>query len=224
MHTVFTAPGATFPFGAHVAVAEVDTETGQAVLRRLIAVDDAGTVLNPLLAEGQRHGGIAQGAAQALLEEVVYDADGNPLTASFADYPFLVGRPRCRASSWSTWPRRPTYNPLGVKGIGEAGSIGATPAVQNAVIDAVAHLGVRHIDMPTSPRTVWRAVAMRATAKGAADEGRDHRQRREPGGRGRAAAAAGPLPARGVRAAGGERRLRHHLVRCLHGAAGRRPR
>jgi carbon-monoxide dehydrogenase large subunit len=157
VHTVFTAPGATFPFGAHVAVAEVDIETGQAVLRRLIAVDDAGTVLNPLLAEGQRHGGIAQGAAQALLEEVVYDAEGNPLTASFADYPFLSPTevPSFELVDMAT---PTTYNPLGVKGIGEAGSIGATPAVQNAVIDAVAHLGVRHIDMPTSPRTVWRAI------------------------------------------------------------------
>ena len=158
VHTVFTAPGATFPFGAHVAVAEVDTETGQAVLRRLVAVDDAGTVLNPLLAEGQRHGGIAQGAAQALLEEVVYDADGNPLTASFADYPVLSATevPSFELVDMAT---PTTYNPLGVKGIGEAGSIGATPAVQNAVIDAVAHLGVRHIDMPTSPRTVWRAIS-----------------------------------------------------------------
>ena len=91
VRAVFAAPGPTFPFGAHVAVAEVDTETGKAVLRRVVTVDDAGTVINPLLAEGQRHGGIAQGAAQALLEEVVYDADGNPLTASFADYPFVLG-------------------------------------------------------------------------------------------------------------------------------------
>ncbi|HST67306.1 MAG TPA: xanthine dehydrogenase family protein molybdopterin-binding subunit [Mycobacteriales bacterium] len=158
VHTVFTAPGATFPFGAHVAVAEVDTETGRAVLRRVVAVDDAGVVLNPLLAEGQRHGGIAQGAAQALLEEVVYDADGNPLTASLADYPFLSATevPSYELVDMAT---PTTYNPLGVKGIGEAGTIGATPAVQNAVIDAVAHLGVRHIDMPTSPRTVWRALS-----------------------------------------------------------------
>lgn len=158
VHTVFTAPGATFPFGAHVAVAEVDTETGRAVLTRVVAVDDAGVVLNPLLAEGQRHGGIAQGAAQALLEEFVYDADGNPLTASLADYPFLSATevPSFELVDMAT---PTTYNPLGVKGIGEAGSIGATPAVQNAVIDAVAHLGVRHIDMPTSPRTVWRAIS-----------------------------------------------------------------
>ena len=89
VHTVFTAPGPTFPFGSHVAVVDVDTETGKVFLRRVVTVDDAGTVMNPLLAEGQRHGGIAQGAAQAFLEEVVYDDDGNPLTATFADYPFL---------------------------------------------------------------------------------------------------------------------------------------
>ncbi len=123
-----------------------------------ICVDDAGVILNPLLAEGQRHGGIAQGAAQAFLEEFVYDADGNPLTASFADYPFLSATevPSFELVDMAT----PTsYNPLGAKGIGEAGSIGATPAVQNAVVDALAHLGVRHIDLPTSPRAVWHAIA-----------------------------------------------------------------
>jgi carbon-monoxide dehydrogenase large subunit len=157
VHTVFTAPGPTFPFGSHVAVVEVDTETGKVFLRRMVTVDDAGTVMNPLLAEGQRHGGIAQGAAQAFLEEVVYDDDGNPLTATFADYPFLSATevPSFDLVAMET----PTsYNPLGAKGIGEAGSIGSTPAVQNAVIDAVSHLGVRHIDMPTSPQRVWRAI------------------------------------------------------------------
>jgi aerobic carbon-monoxide dehydrogenase large subunit len=157
VRTVFTAPGATFPFGTHVAVAEVDTETGKATLTRVITVDDAGVVLNPLLCEGQRHGGIAQGAAQAFVEEVVYDADGNPLTTSFADYPFLSATevPSFELADMAT----PTsYNPLGVKGIGEAGTIGATPAVQNAIIDAVAHLGVRHIDMPVTSRRVWQAL------------------------------------------------------------------
>ena len=135
----------------------MDTETGKAVLRRVVTVDDAGTVINPLLAEGQPHGGIAQGAAQALLEEVVYDAEGNPLTASFADYPFLSATevPSFELAEMQT---RTSYNPLGVKGIGEAGTIGATPAVQNAVVDALAHLGVRHIDMPASPQRVWRAI------------------------------------------------------------------
>ncbi len=132
----------------------------------MICVDDAGVVLNPLLAEGQRHGGIAQGAAQAFVEEFVYDADGNPLTASFADYPFLSATevPSFELVDMVT----PTsYNPLGAKGIGESGTIGATPAVQNAVVDAVAHLGVRHIDMPTSPRVVWQAV-QRATSNNGA--------------------------------------------------------
>ncbi|HEX5493918.1 MAG TPA: xanthine dehydrogenase family protein molybdopterin-binding subunit [Mycobacteriales bacterium] len=157
VQTDFTAPGPTFPFGTHVAVVDVDTESGKATLRRLVAVDDAGIVLNPLLAEGQRHGGIAQGVAQALYEEVVYDADGNPLTATFADYPFLTAP---EVPSFELVPMEtPTpYNPLGAKGIGEAGTIGATPAVQNAVIDAVAHLGVRHIEMPTSPQRVWTAI------------------------------------------------------------------
>ncbi|MGH3289403.1 MAG: xanthine dehydrogenase family protein molybdopterin-binding subunit [Streptosporangiaceae bacterium] len=157
VHAVFGAPGATFPFGAHVAVVEVDTETGKTVLRRVVTIDDAGAVVNPLLAEGQRHGGIAQGAAQAFLEEVIYDADGNPLTATFADYGFLLAAevPSFELAAMAT----PTsYNPLGAKGIGEAGTIGSTPAVQNAIIDALAPLGVRHIDMPASPQRVWRAL------------------------------------------------------------------
>jgi carbon-monoxide dehydrogenase large subunit len=157
VRSIFTAPGATFPFGTHVAVAEVDTETGKAVLRRVITVDDAGLVLNPLLAEGQRHGGIAQGAAQALLEEVAYDADGNPLTASFADYP-IVSATELPSFELASMETPTSYNPLGVKGIGEAGTIGATPAVQSAIIDAVAHLGVRHVEMPTTPMRIWRAI------------------------------------------------------------------
>jgi len=157
IRSVFTAPGPTFPFGAHVAVVEVDTETGKATLQRLIAVDDAGIILNPLLAEGQIHGGLAQGAAQALYEEVVYDEAGNPLTATFADYgfPSAAEMPTFELARMET----PTsYNPLGAKGIGEAGSIGATPAVQNAVVDALAHLGVRHVDMPTTPYRIWKAM------------------------------------------------------------------
>ncbi len=144
---------------------EVDTETGKVFLRRVVTVDDAGVVLNPLLAEGQRHGGIAQGAAQAFLEEVVYDSDGNPLTASFADYPILSATevPSFELADMAT---PTTYNPLGAKGIGEAGTIGATPAVQSAVIDAVAHLGVRHIEMPTTPQRVWAAIQAAANGSG----------------------------------------------------------
>ncbi len=155
--SVFDSGAPTFPFGAHVAVVELDTESGKAVVDKIITVDDAGPVLNPLLCEGQRHGGIAQGISQALLEEVVYDEDGNPLTATFADYgfPSAAELPSFTLLDMAT----PTHlNPLGVKGIGEAGTIGATPAVQSAVIDAVSHLGVRHIDMPASPLRVWEAI------------------------------------------------------------------
>lgn len=157
VRTVFTAPGATYPFGAHVAVAEVDVETGKAELTRLVALDDAGVVINPLIAEGQRHGGLAQGAAQALLEEILFDEDGNPTTTTFADYP-IVSPTEVPSFELITTETPTTYNPLGAKGIGEAGTIGATPAVQNAVIDAVAHLGVRHVDMPTTSMRVWRAI------------------------------------------------------------------
>jgi carbon-monoxide dehydrogenase large subunit len=153
----FTADVPTFPFGAHMSVVEVDTETGKVTLLRHVTVDDAGPVLNPVLAEGQRHGGIAQGAAQALLEEVLYDADGNPLTSTLADYAAISATElpsfELLASETPT-----TVNPLGVKGIGEAGTIGATPAIQNAVVDALAHLGIRHIDMPATPQRVWTAI------------------------------------------------------------------
>jgi carbon-monoxide dehydrogenase large subunit len=155
-HT-FTATQPTYPFGAHVAVVEVDTETGDVRLRRLVACDDAGRIVNPLLAEGQRHGGIAQGVAQALYEQVVHDDDGNPLTSTFADYAVVSAAelPSFELVDQET----PTFvNPLGAKGIGESGTIGATPAVHNAVCDALAHLGVRHVDMPCTPERVWRAV------------------------------------------------------------------
>jgi carbon-monoxide dehydrogenase large subunit len=159
----------TFPFGSHVAVAEVDTETGKVTLLRHVTADDAGPVLNPILFEGQRHGGIAQGVAQALLEEVVYDADGNPLTSSLADYAAITAA-ELPSFELVTHETPTTLNPLGVKGIGEAGTIGATPAVQNAVIDAVSHLGVRHIDMPATPARVWAAIneATATTATGEA--------------------------------------------------------
>jgi len=153
----FTEGQPTFPFGTHLAVVEVDTETGKVTLLRHVTVDDAGTVVSPVLAEGQRHGGIAQGAAQALLEEMVYDADGNPVTGTLVDYAIITAAElpsfELLASETPT-----TINPLGAKGIGEAGTIGATPAIQNAVVDAVRHLGVRHIDMPATPERVWTAI------------------------------------------------------------------
>ncbi len=153
----FHQDGATFPFGAHIAVVEVDVGTGKVRLVRHIAVDDCGTVLAPLLVEGQQHGGIAAGVGQALFEEVRFDDDGNPVTSNLADYgiPSAAELPSFEVHSTET----PTpLNPLGAKGIGEAATIGSTPAVQNAVIDALAHLGVRHIDLPCTPERVWRMI------------------------------------------------------------------
>jgi carbon-monoxide dehydrogenase large subunit len=153
----FEPPMPTYPFGTHIAVVEVDTATGQVWLRRHVAVDDAGTLLNPLLAEGQIHGGIAQGAAQALLEEMHYDADGQPRTTNFLDYPVISAAelPSFELVAMET----PTFvNPLGAKGVGESGTIGSIPAVYNAVIDALAHLGIRHLETPLTPERVWRAI------------------------------------------------------------------
>jgi carbon-monoxide dehydrogenase large subunit len=154
----FTPTGPTFPFGCHVAVVEVDTETGKVRHLRQVACDDAGRVLNPLLLEGQIHGGIAQGAAQALLEEVRYDEDGNPVTSNLADYAFPSA---AELPSFEVVPMEtPTFiNPLGAKGIGESGTIGSTPAVHSAVIDALLPFGVRHLDMPATPQRVWEAIA-----------------------------------------------------------------
>jgi aerobic carbon-monoxide dehydrogenase large subunit len=155
--TTFSAASATFPFGAHVAVVEVDIETGQVKHLRHVACDDAGRVINPLLLDGQIHGGVAQGTAQALLEEVRYDEDGNPITSNLADYAMISAAelPSFEVIHMET----PTpVNPLGAKGIGESGTIGSTPAVQSAVIDALSHLGVKHVDMPATAERVWRAI------------------------------------------------------------------
>ena len=153
----FDGTNSTFPFGAHVSVVEVDTETGKVVMRRHIAVDDCGRILNPMLVTGQQHGGIAQGAAQALYEWVRYDEDGNPVTGTLLDYtvPSAAELPSFETSNTQTDSPR---NPLGAKGIGESGTIGSTPAIQNAVVDALSHLGVVHIDMPCTPERVWSAI------------------------------------------------------------------
>ena len=157
----FTQEQGTYPFGAHLAVVEVDTETGRVLLRRLVAVDDCGTVINPTIVEGQVHGGLAQGIAQALFEEVRYDEWGNPLTATFADYgvPSAAALPSFELGSTETPSPR---NPLGIKGVGESGTVGSAAAVQNAVVDALQPFGVRHLDMPLSAERVWRAVHDRA--------------------------------------------------------------
>ncbi len=157
VETDFTGGGHTFPFGSHVAVVEVDVETGAVRPVRLVAVDDCGVIVNPLLVAGQQHGGAASGMSQALWEHFVYDSDGNPLTSSFADYPMPGPADTISYEIHNTVTPTPV-NPLGAKGIGESATIGSTPAVWNAVVDAVSHLGVRHIDMPCTPEAVWRAL------------------------------------------------------------------
>ncbi|MCB0995469.1 MAG: molybdopterin-dependent oxidoreductase [Acidimicrobiales bacterium] len=151
-------PNFTFPYGTHIAVVEVDTETGGVTLLDYAAVDDCGTQINPLIIEGQLHGGIVQGAAQALWEHAVYDADGQPRSASLADYlvPSATEVPSIKLDSSLAIPS-PT-NPMGVKGIGEAGTIGSAPTVINAVVDALSPYGVTDIEMPASPERIWAAI------------------------------------------------------------------
>ena len=150
-------PNFAFPFGAHVVVSEVDRDTGQVAIKRYLAVDDCGKVINPLLVDGQVHGGVAQGLGQALYEEVVYDDTGQLITGEYMDYaiPKAAMMPTIETDRTET---PSPVNPLGVKGVGEAGTIAASPAVVNSVVDALSHLGVRHIDMPLTPEKIWKLV------------------------------------------------------------------
>ena len=147
----------SFPHGTHLCAVEVDTETGQVRIRSYVAVDDVGVVVNPLIVEGQVHGGIAQGVAQALYEEAAYDSSGNLVTASLADYliPSAADLPSFTTARTTT---PSTLNPLGVKGVGEAGTIASTPAVVNAIVDALRPFGVSDVPMPCTPERVWRAI------------------------------------------------------------------
>ncbi len=165
---VYDPPNFSWPAGCHIAVVDVDTETGEVELTRYVAVDDVGTVINPMIVDGQVHGGIAQGVAQALWEEAVYDEDGNLVTGSLLNYlvPSAAELPSFVLDRTVT--PSPT-NPLGVKGVGETGTIASTPAVVNAVLDALSHLGVTDIDMPTTPERVWRAI--QEASASAADQG-----------------------------------------------------
>lgn len=154
----FDQPEATFPFGTHIAVVEVDVETGDVRYLRHIAVDDCGKILNRRMVDGQVHGGVSQAAGQALLEQVLYDEEANPLTTNLTTYllPAAANLPSIEVDHTIT---PTTQNPLGVKGIGEAGTIGATAAIQNAVLDALRPLGVTHLDMPLTPSRVWQAIS-----------------------------------------------------------------
>ena len=147
----------SYPHGTHLCAAEVDTHTGFVKVRSYVAVDDVGRAVNPLIVEGQIHGGVTQGLAQALYEEAVYDADGNLVTGSLVDYlvPSAADTPRYVTDRTETLA---TTNPLGAKGAGEAGTIASTPAVVNAVVDALRPYGVRDLSMPCTPERVWRAI------------------------------------------------------------------
>jgi aerobic carbon-monoxide dehydrogenase large subunit len=150
-------PNFTFPFGSHIVITDIDPETGQVSIRRYVAVDDCGRLINPLLVAGQVHGGVAQGLGQALWEEAVYDDNGQLVSGELTDYAV----PRAHMMPWIEASHTVTpspVNPLGVKGVGEAGTIGCTPAVVNSVVDALAHLGVRHLDMPLSPQKIWNVL------------------------------------------------------------------
>jgi carbon-monoxide dehydrogenase large subunit len=153
----------TFPFGTHICVVEVDQDTGHTAIKKYIAVDDCGVQVNPLLVEGQLQGGIAHSIGQALFEQTIYDADGQLLTGEFMDYaiPRAVDIPEYVLGHTVT---PSPVNPLGVKGAGEAGTIGSTPAIANAVLDALEPLGITHLDLPLTPERVWRAIHAGRTA------------------------------------------------------------
>jgi len=154
---VYDPPNFSWPGGCHVAVVEIDTETGSVDLRRYVAVDDVGTVINPMIVDGQIHGGIAQGVAQALFEEAVYDEDGNLVTGSMLNYMVPSAAELLNFELDRTESPSPT-NPMGVKGVGETGTIASPAAVMNAVVDALSPFGITDIDMPATPERVWRAI------------------------------------------------------------------
>lgn len=150
-------PNFAFPFGAHIVISEVDRDTGQVEIKRYIAVDDCGNIINPLLVDGQVHGGVVQGLGQALYEQAVYDDTAQLITGELMDYAV----PKASMIPWieSSHTTTPSpVNPLGVKGVGEAGTIGCSPAVVNSVVDALSHLGIRHIDMPMTPEKMWNLI------------------------------------------------------------------
>jgi aerobic carbon-monoxide dehydrogenase large subunit len=153
----YNPPNLTFPFGSYIAVVDIDKGTGQVTVRRFIAIDDCGNIINPLVVEGQIHGGLTQGLAPALFEEIVYDDNGTCLTGTFADYlvPTAVESPKWETGHTIT---PSPHHPLGAKGVGESPTVGAPPAIANAVVDALWHLGVRHLDIPITPQKVWKAL------------------------------------------------------------------
>jgi len=153
----FEPTGNTYPFGCHISMLEIDRDTGEPTLLKLIAVDDAGNLINPLIVEGQIHGGLAQGIGQAMIEEITYDEDGQLLTGSLMDYALPRATDFPRFELYSTVTPTP-LNPLGAKGVGEAGTLGSTPSVVAAAVDALSEFDVKHIDMMLRPEKLWRII------------------------------------------------------------------
>jgi carbon-monoxide dehydrogenase large subunit len=160
----YDPPNLTFPFGSYICVVDIDRGTGMVKIRRFVAVDDCGNIINPMIVDGQIHGGLSMGMAPALLEEISYDESGNIQGGSFMDYlvPTAMETP-----AWETGKTvTPSpHHPFGAKGVGESATVGATPAIANAVVDALSHLGVRHIDIPITPERVWRILKDKGVAE-----------------------------------------------------------
>jgi carbon-monoxide dehydrogenase large subunit len=154
---VYNPPNLTFPFGAYICVTDVDPSTGEVKVRRFIAVDDCGVRINPMIVEGQIHGGLADGVGMALMQVIAFDTSGNCLSGSFMDY-LLPTAVECPAWELGTTVTPSPHHPIGAKGVGESATVGSPAAVVNSVLDALAPLGVRHADMPLTPAAVWCAV------------------------------------------------------------------
>ena len=153
----YDPPNLTFPFGSYICVVDIDTGTGEIKIRRFVAVDDCGHIINPMIVEGQIEGGLTMGLAPAMFEEIVYDANGQNLSGTLADYllPTAVESPKWELGKTVT---PSPHHPIGAKGVGESPTVGAPPAIANAIVDAMWHLGVRHIDIPITPQKVWRLL------------------------------------------------------------------
>ena len=153
----YDPPNLTFPFGSYICVVDIDKGTGQVKIRRFVAIDDCGNIINPMIVDGQIHGGLTMGLAPSLYEEISYDANGNNLAGTFMDYLLPTAMETPAWETGKTITPSP-HHPLGAKGVGESATVGAPPAIANAVVDALAHLGVTNVDIPITPQKVWRIL------------------------------------------------------------------
>jgi carbon-monoxide dehydrogenase large subunit len=160
----YDPPNLTFPFGSYICVVDIDRGTGEVKVRRFVAVDDCGNIINPMIVDGQIHGGLTMGLAPALFEEITYDENGNVTGGSFMDYllPTAMETPAWELDKTVT---PSPHHPIGAKGVGESATVGAPPAIANAVVDALAHLGVRNIDIPITPEKVWNILKAKGVAE-----------------------------------------------------------